>query len=152
MLVMILPFTMPNRHHKRKLVISVLLIRMTIFIALAMYKPLVIVFYAVSYMLFLTVMRFMDTHQHTYEIFETLPLTPKSMVGYTLGTVPQTSSGSVSPSVVNSSTPGKSDSKRSLSHFRYSRSQAGKVPYSFSIWTRGKRLHVDTSQFTSHAL
>lgn len=72
LLVLILPFTMANRRHKRKLVLGVLLIRTGVFVLLAAFKPLVLVMYAVAYMLFLTVMRFMDVHQHTYEIFETL--------------------------------------------------------------------------------
>lgn len=72
LLVLILPFTMENRRHKRKLVISVLLIRMSVFVLLATLKPAVLVMYAVAYMIFLTIMRFMDVHQHTYEIFETL--------------------------------------------------------------------------------
>ena len=72
LLVLILPFTKQNRRHKRRLVISVLLIRMTVFALLAVLKPTVLLMYAVAYMIFLTVMRFMDVHQHTYEIFETL--------------------------------------------------------------------------------
>lgn len=72
LLVLILPFTKENRRHKRRLVISVLLIRMSIFLLLAAIKPVVLLMYALAYMIFLTVMRFMDVHQHTYEIFETL--------------------------------------------------------------------------------
>ena len=72
LLVLILPFSMENRRHKRKLVITVLLIRTGLFALLATFKPAVLIMYALAYMLFLTVMRFMDTHQHTYEIFETL--------------------------------------------------------------------------------
>lgn len=71
-LVLILPFTMQNRRHKRRLVVRVLLIRTALFVSLAAIKPVVLVFYAIAYLLFLTVMRFMDVHQHTYEIFETL--------------------------------------------------------------------------------
>lgn len=71
-LVLILPFTMENRRHKRKLVITVFLVRASIFAVLAWFKPIVLIMYALAYMLFLIVMRFMDAHQHTYEIFETL--------------------------------------------------------------------------------
>ena len=71
-LVLILPFTMRNRRHKRRLVVRVLFIRTALFVSLAAIKPVVLVFYAIAYLLFLTVMRFMDVHQHTYEIFETL--------------------------------------------------------------------------------
>lgn len=71
-LVLILPFSMENRRQKRKLVITVFLVRAGIFALVAFIKPVVLIMYAMAYMLFLTVMRFMDTHQHTYEIFETL--------------------------------------------------------------------------------
>jgi fatty acid desaturase len=72
LLLLILPFTMQNRRHKRKLVITVLVIRGGIFAAVFYVEPAAILLYAIAYMLFLTVMRFMDVHQHTYEIFETL--------------------------------------------------------------------------------
>lgn len=72
LLVLILPFTMKNRSHKRKLVLRVLAIRASIFTVLFYIQPLAILCYALAYMIFLTVMRFMDVHQHTYEIFETL--------------------------------------------------------------------------------
>ena len=72
LLVLILPFTMQNRRHKRKLVFTVLVIRTSIFATLFYINPVVVLLYTIAYMLFLTVMRFMDVHQHTYEIFETL--------------------------------------------------------------------------------
>ncbi len=71
-LVIILPFTLANRRHKRALVIRVLLTRGTVFAIIFSYQPAAMMFYAVAYMLFLTIMRYMDVHQHTYEIFETL--------------------------------------------------------------------------------
>jgi fatty acid desaturase len=72
LLVIILPFTMENRRHKRKLVLAVFLIRTSIFAVVFFIDPAAVLLYAIAYMLFLTVMRFMDVHQHTYEIFETL--------------------------------------------------------------------------------
>jgi len=71
-LVVILPFTMANRRHKRLHVLTVVIIRAAIFLSLASIKPVVLLYYAIAYMLFMHVMRFMDVHQHTYEIFETL--------------------------------------------------------------------------------
>jgi fatty acid desaturase len=71
-LVLVLPFTMKNRHHKRKLVLAVLVIRTSIFAVTFYLEPVAIPLYIVTYMVFLNVMRFMDVHQHTYEIFETL--------------------------------------------------------------------------------
>jgi len=72
LLVLILPFTMDNRRHKRKLVITVVLIRTSLVALVFYFAPVAVVLYAIAYLLFLTVMRFMDVHQHTYEIFETL--------------------------------------------------------------------------------
>lgn len=72
LLVLILPFTMDNRRHKRKLVLTVLLIRSGLFALIFYFAPIAVLLYAVAYLLFLTVMRFMDVHQHTYEILETL--------------------------------------------------------------------------------
>ena len=72
LLVLVLPFTMENRCHKRTLVLMVLLVRITLFSLLALAKPSVLIMYTLAYLLFLTIMRFMDVHQHTYEIFETL--------------------------------------------------------------------------------
>lgn len=72
LLVLILPFTMDNRRHKRRLVITVFLIRASLFAAAFYVAPVAALLYAIAYLMFLTVMRFMDVHQHTYEIFETL--------------------------------------------------------------------------------
>lgn len=71
-LVIVLPFTMKNRRKNRKRVMLVLFLRILYFGALIYLAPRAALLYPVAYMLFLNVMRFMDTHQHTYEIFETL--------------------------------------------------------------------------------
>jgi len=72
LLVLILPFTMRNRRYKRRLVLTVLLIRSGLFALVVYTAPVTILLYPLAYLLFLTIMRFMDVHQHTYEIFETL--------------------------------------------------------------------------------
>jgi fatty acid desaturase len=72
LLVLVLPFASPGRRHRRGRILTVLGVRMILFAGLAWASPRVLLFYPLAYMLFLTVMRFMDTHQHTYEIFETL--------------------------------------------------------------------------------
>jgi len=72
LLVIVLPFVMQSRQHRRRRVLSVLVIRICLFSLLVWYSPPVLLLYPLAYMLFLTVMRFMDVHQHTYEIFETL--------------------------------------------------------------------------------
>ena len=71
-LVIILPFVKKNRFHRRLRVVTVLLLRILFFTALAIYSYKILFLYPVAYMLFLIVMRFMDIHQHTYELFPNL--------------------------------------------------------------------------------
>ena len=71
-LVLVLPFTMEKRRDRRVRIITVTVIRGSILLYLAVNHSLVFVLYIIAYLLFMTVMRFMDVHQHTYEIFETL--------------------------------------------------------------------------------
>ena len=73
-LVIVLPFIKSNRKARRLRVLTVLVLRMSFFGALAMISPQVLWLYPLAYLLFLTVMRFMDVHQHTYEVYETLDL------------------------------------------------------------------------------
>ena len=70
--VIILPFIKVSRKHLRSRVITVLVLRVAFFTALASISPKVLLLYPVAYVLFLTVMRFMDVHQHTYDLYETL--------------------------------------------------------------------------------
>lgn len=71
-LVLVLPFTLESRRHRRRRVIMVLISRLIFFAVLASISWQVLLFYPIAYMLFMHVMRFMDTHQHTFEVFETL--------------------------------------------------------------------------------
>ncbi|MDH5517420.1 MAG: fatty acid desaturase [Gammaproteobacteria bacterium] len=71
-LVIVLPFVKENRIHLIPRVITVLLLRIYLFIFLASVSVKIVLAYPLSYLLFLTIMRFMDAHQHTYELFETL--------------------------------------------------------------------------------
>jgi len=72
LLVLILPFVMPMRRDRRTRVLAVLAIRGSVMAIVYYYQPSALLWYGVSYLMFLSVMRFMDVHQHTYEIFETL--------------------------------------------------------------------------------
>lgn len=72
LLVVVLPFVLPSRRAQRSRVLAVLLVRALLFTGLIVWAPRIALFYPLAYLLFLTVLRFMDTHQHTYEIFETL--------------------------------------------------------------------------------
>ncbi|HSR73440.1 MAG TPA: fatty acid desaturase [Sulfurovum sp.] len=71
-LVIILPFVKESRKHLRSRVITALVLRIAFFALLASISLKVLIFYPIAYMLFLTVMRFMDVHQHTYDLYETL--------------------------------------------------------------------------------
>lgn len=71
-LVIVLPFVKENRKARRRRVITLLIIRSALFVYLASVSIHFLWLYALAYGLFLTVMRFMDIHQHTYEVFETL--------------------------------------------------------------------------------
>ena len=65
LLVLVVPFILTSRRHRRVRVATVLLIRISVFALLVWYAPQVVVFYPLAYLIFLTIMRFMDTHQHT---------------------------------------------------------------------------------------
>lgn len=71
-LIILLPFVKHNRRHRRARVVWVLLLRIAFFAWLASLSLQVLWWYPLAYLLFLTVMRFMDVHQHTYEVLETL--------------------------------------------------------------------------------
>ena len=72
LLVLMLPFVKENRKHNRLRILIVLALRVALFTWLASISIHILWLYPLAYMLFLTVMRFMDVHQHTYEVFETL--------------------------------------------------------------------------------
>lgn len=71
-LVVVLPFMMPTRRHRRGRVVLQLLIRGGLFAALAAINPAILLAYPLGYLLFLHAIRFMDVHQHTYPVVMTL--------------------------------------------------------------------------------
>lgn len=71
-LMIVLPFRLAGRRDRRARVLTVLAIRAALFTLLALVSVKALLLYALAYMLFLHVMRFMDVHQHTYEVWETL--------------------------------------------------------------------------------
>jgi len=71
-LVIILPFIKKERNYLRVRIITVLLLRLLFFYFLSLYSLKILLLYPLAYMIFLIVMRFMDIHQHTYELYETL--------------------------------------------------------------------------------
>jgi fatty acid desaturase len=60
----------------RRRVTAVLLVRGGLFVVLALVSIKALLLYALAYLLFLTVLRFMDAFQHTYELFPTRSLEP----------------------------------------------------------------------------
>ncbi|MGA7800368.1 MAG: fatty acid desaturase [Gammaproteobacteria bacterium] len=71
-LVLVLPFTLASRSGARRRVLRAVLVRVALFAAMGVYAPKALALYALAYLLFLHVLRFMDAFQHTYELFETL--------------------------------------------------------------------------------
>ncbi|MDB6101035.1 MAG: Fatty acid desaturase [Gammaproteobacteria bacterium] len=61
---------------ERARVIVLLLIRLIFFTALALISIKAVLLYALSYLLFLNVLRFLDAFQHTYEVFPSRSLAP----------------------------------------------------------------------------
>jgi fatty acid desaturase len=71
-LVIALPFRLASRRERRARVLAVLAVRAGLFAALGYVSLKALALYAPAYLLFLHAMRFMDVHQHTYEVWETL--------------------------------------------------------------------------------
>lgn len=71
-LVLALPFVLPQRRDRRARVVGIFVVRASLFALLAWYSLQALLLYALAYLLFLHVIRFMDVHQHTYVVFETL--------------------------------------------------------------------------------
>jgi len=71
-LVIALPFVRQEYRSRRLRVLVVACTRLAIFAYLASISVAFIVLYPLAYIVFLTIMRFMDVHQHTYDLYETL--------------------------------------------------------------------------------
>lgn len=71
--VLVLPFRDPRRADGRARVVAVLGVRMAAFAALAAVRPWAPLLYAAAYLLTLTVLRFADAYQHTYDAYALLP-------------------------------------------------------------------------------
>jgi fatty acid desaturase len=61
---------------QRLRVLALLAVRIAFFTALALVSVKSVLLYALAYLLFLTVLRFMDAYQHTYEVFASRSLAP----------------------------------------------------------------------------
>lgn len=67
--VMVLPFVDSTRAGGRKRILYVLILRLLFFAALAWISLKALVFYFIAYLIFITVLRFADCFQHTYDTF-----------------------------------------------------------------------------------
>jgi fatty acid desaturase len=63
------PFWLAERRNMRSRTILILLIRLGLFALLGYFSPKALLLYAVAYIGMLTVLRFVDAFQHTYEVF-----------------------------------------------------------------------------------
>lgn len=70
--VMAIPFLAPERKQARLRIIAIFLLRATAFAALGAISPKALALYFIAYVLFLTVLRFADAYQHTYDAFAML--------------------------------------------------------------------------------
>lgn len=70
--VIALPFLREERHMDRKRVVFILLVRVSAFIALAYYSIQALLLYAIAYLIMVTVLRFADAFQHTYDAYTIL--------------------------------------------------------------------------------
>jgi fatty acid desaturase len=75
-LVILLPFTDAYYRRLRGRVLMILPVRIALFTALGLLSAKALAFYAIAYMLFLTVLRFMDANQHSYELVEARDVMP----------------------------------------------------------------------------
>ena len=74
--VMALPFLRPEAGKSRTRIVAVFAVRTTAFIALGLYSFSAVVLYAMAYLAFITVLRFADCFQHTYDAYPILDDTP----------------------------------------------------------------------------
>jgi len=70
--VIVLPFLNPQRRADRGRVLAILVIRGSAFTALAVVAPHALILYGVAYLIMITVLRFADAFQHTYDAYAIL--------------------------------------------------------------------------------
>lgn len=71
-LIIVLSFVLPERRDRRRRVLLQLALRGSAFAWIGWTAPAALLLYALAYLLFLHVLRFMDVHQHTYAVFTKL--------------------------------------------------------------------------------
>ena len=68
-LVIVLPFTRPEWHYKRRRLIAIILVRASLLMLMAWFSLKAWLLYLLAYCIMLTALRFADAFQHTYEVF-----------------------------------------------------------------------------------
>jgi fatty acid desaturase len=74
-MVLAAPFSFGSVAERVRVVLLVA-VRVAFFTALALISPKALLLYALAYVMFMTVLRFMDAFQHTYEVFASPSLAP----------------------------------------------------------------------------
>lgn len=75
--VISLPFTNPKKaKSSRRRILAILAVRTAVFAALGWYSPSALLLYFLAYLLFITVLRFADCFQHTYDAYPVVDDTP----------------------------------------------------------------------------
>lgn len=67
--VIALPFRDPARHHRRARIVGIAALRVAAWAALGWYSPKALLLYAACYLVFVTILRFADCFQHTYDAY-----------------------------------------------------------------------------------
>lgn len=68
-MLILAPFFFPEKKDKRLRTVKITLFRFGLLLAVFVYSPMAYMAYLLAYVLFLTVLRFMDALQHNYDIF-----------------------------------------------------------------------------------
>lgn len=68
-LVIVLPFVRPEWHYKRRRLIAIILVRVSLFMLMAWFSLKAWLLYLLAYSIMLTALRFADAFQHTYDVF-----------------------------------------------------------------------------------
>ncbi len=75
--VMVAPFWLPAYRKDRALTLRAMAVRGTLLVVVALIQPWALLGYGLAYLVFLQVMRFMDMHQHTYDVSFSLNADPQ---------------------------------------------------------------------------
>ncbi len=81
-MIALAPFLSKNRQDERRRNAWLLVMRGSLFISLAIYSPHAIILYFVAYVIFLNLIQFSESFQHTYSVFHINEKVPKHSLEY----------------------------------------------------------------------